>query len=213
MKSGTRLVLLNVVLLIILVGGAIVGYYYYNRSVTYLSTNNARVDGQQIMISSMVPGRLSAWTADAGKKFAMSDVLGRVVSATGGVDITMPQPATIVQQNAVVNMNVAPGVPLAYAYDLDRLWVSANIQETDFNAVKIGQAVDVYVDAFSGTALSGKVDRIGLAAASIFSLMPSSNATGNYTKVTQVIPIVVSLDGYRGLSLVPGMSATIRIHR
>src|SRR6476661_5733907 len=106
MKSGTRLVLLNVVLLIILVGGAIVGYYYYNRSVTYLSTNNARIDGQQIMISSMVPGRMSAWTADVGKKFAMGDVLGKVQSTTGGVDITMPQPATIVQQNAVVNMNV-----------------------------------------------------------------------------------------------------------
>jgi multidrug resistance efflux pump len=212
-KSATRLVLLNVVLLIILVGGAIVGYYYYNRSVNYLSTNNARIDGQQIIIGSTAAGRLSAWTADVGKKYAMGDVLGRVLTATGGVDITMPQPATVVQQNAVVNMIVAPGVPLAYAYDLDRLWVSANIRETDFNAVKIGQAVDVYVDAFSGTVLSGKVDRIGLAAAGLFSLMPSSNATGNYTKVTQVIPIVVTLDGYRGLSLVPGMSATIRIHK
>jgi multidrug resistance efflux pump len=212
-KSATRMVILNVVLLVILVGGAFLGYYYYNRSVSYLSTNNARIDGQQIVVASTVAGRLSAWTAEVGKKYAAGDVLGTVLTATGGVDITMPQPATIVQQNAVINTIVAPGVPIAYAYDLDRLWVSANIRETDFNAVKIGQDVDVEVDAFNGTVLTGKVDRIGLATAGLFSLMPSSNATGNYTRVTQVIPIVVTLDGYRGLTLVPGMSATIRIHR
>jgi multidrug resistance efflux pump len=212
-KSATRLVILNVVLLVILVGGAFIGYYYYNRSVSYLSTNNARIDGQQIVVASTVAGRLSAWTAEVGKKYAAGDVLGTVSTAAGGVDITMPQPATIVQQNAVANTIVAPGVPMAYAYDLDRLWVSANIRETDFNAVKIGQDVDVDVDAFNGTVLTGKVDRIGLATAGLFSLMPSSNATGNYTRVTQVIPIVVTLDGYRGLTLLPGMSATIRIHR
>jgi multidrug resistance efflux pump len=212
-KSATRLVILNVVLLVILVGGAFIGYYYYNRSVSYLSTNNARIDGQQVVVASTVAGRLSAWTAEVGKKYAAGDVLGTVSTAAGGVDITMPQPATIVQQNAVANTIVAPGVPMAYAYDLDRLWVSANIRETDFNAVKIGQDVDVDVDAFNGTVLTGKVDRIGLATAGLFSLMPSSNATGNYTRVTQVIPIVVTLDGYRGLTLLPGMSATIRIHR
>jgi multidrug resistance efflux pump len=213
MKSAARMVLLNVVLLIVLVGGALAGYYYYNRSNTYLSTDNARMDGQQIMIASAAAGRLTDWVGDVGKKLAKDDKVGTVAAPTGAVGVIMPQTATIVQQNAVVNTVVPAGIPLAYAYDLDRLWVSANIRETEINDVKVGQAVDVYVDAFPGTVLSGKVDRIGLAAAGIFSLLPTGNASGNYTKVTQVIPIVVALDGYRGLSLVPGMNATIRIHK
>jgi multidrug resistance efflux pump len=77
----------------------------------------------------------------------------------------------------------------------------------------VSQTVDVYVDSFPGTALTGKVDQIGLATAGTFSLLPTSNTTGNYTKVTQVIPIKISLDGYRGLGLVPGMSVSIRIHK
>jgi multidrug resistance efflux pump len=213
MKSATRMVILNVVLLVILVGGAVAGYYFYNRSINYLSTDNAHIDGQQVVIGSAVAGRLSTWTGDVGKKFAAGDRVGTVSTANGAVDITMPQPGTIVQQSVVVNTLVPVGIPLAYAYDLDRLWVTANIRETDVNAVKVGQVVDVYVDAFAGTTLSGKVDRVGLATAGLFSLMPTSNATGNYTKVTQVIPLVITLDGYRGLGLVPGMSATVRIHK
>jgi multidrug resistance efflux pump len=213
MKSGARMVLLNVVLLIVLVGGALLGYYYYNRANTYLSTDNARVDGQQIMIASAAAGRLTDWTGQVGKKFAKDEQIGVIAAPTGTAGVTMPQPATIVQQSAVVGTLVPAGIPLAYAYDLDRLWVSANIDETQINDVKIGQAVDVYVDAFPGTVLTGKVDRIGLATSGVFSLLPTGNASGNYTKVTQVIPIVVALDGYRGLSLVPGMNTSIRIHK
>ncbi|MFD0698641.1 efflux RND transporter periplasmic adaptor subunit [Paenibacillus sp. GCM10027628] len=207
------MIILNVVLLIVLVGGAALGYYFYDRSINYLSTNNAQITGEQVTVTASTGGKLTDWNGDVGKKVAQGDRIGTVLTSTGTVDITAPKGGTIVQQNAVVNSTASPGIPIAYIYDLDRLWVNANIKETDLNDVKVGQAVDVYLDTYPGTTLNGRVEKLGLATAGTFSLMPSTNTTGNYTKVTQVVPITISLEGNRGLGLIPGMSVTVRIHK
>jgi multidrug resistance efflux pump len=127
--------------------------------------------------------------------------------------VTLPTNGTVVQSNAVKNSFVAAGTPLAQVYDFNKLWVTANIEETNIDKITINQDVDVYVDAFPNTTLKGKVQSIGLATAGTFSLLPSTNSTSNYTKVTQVIPIKVSIDDYKGLELVPGMNVTVRIHK
>lgn len=98
-------------------------------------------------------------------------------------------------------------------YDLNNLWVTANIDETKIDEIATGQDVDIYVDAFPNTTLKGKVQQIGLATAGTFSLLPSSNSTGNYTKVTQVVPVKVSIDDNKGVAIVPGMNVTVRIHK
>ncbi len=73
--------------------------------------------------------------------------------------------------------------------------------------------MDVYIDAYPDTSLSGKIEKIGLATAATFSLLPTSNTTANYTKVTQVVPVNISIQGYKGLGIIPGMSASIRVHK
>jgi len=213
MKGTARLVILNIVLLVVLVGGAGLGYYFYNQSINYLSTNNAQITGEQIPVTSTSAGKLTDWSGEMGRKYSTGERIGSVLTSTGTVDVTAPKAGTIVQQSAVVSTVVSPGSPLAYLYDLDKLWVNANVKETELNDVKIGMAVDVYVDAFPGTTLTGRVEKLGLATAGTFSLMPASNTSGNYTKVTQVIPVTVSLEGNRGLGIVPGMSVTARIHK
>lgn len=228
MNSFRRLLAINIIVLLVLVGGGFTGWYFLSQADKYLSTDNAKVDGQPITIAAVSSGQLTEWNGELGKSFNSGDKIGTIqtpaapaagaavpAAATGGkgVDITLPSNATIVQQNAVKNSFVAAGTPLAHAYDLDHLWVTANIKETDINDIKVGQQADVYVDAFNGTTLTGKVDKIGLATANTFSLLPSSNASGNYTKVTQVIPVTIHLDGYKGLSLMPGMNVTVRIHK
>jgi multidrug resistance efflux pump len=213
MGNNSRIILVNVVLLILLVGGGFLGYYYYSQSVNYLSTDNARVDGQQMMIGSPTAGVLSNWTADVGTKCTAGGQIGTVQSAAGSTSITCPQAGTIVQQNTVTGALVSPGIPLAYAYDLDRLWVTANIDETHVSDISTGQQADIYVDAYPGTTFSGKVGKVGLATAGTFSLLPASNNTGNYTKVTQVVPVRITFDGNRGLNLLPGMNVSVRIHR
>lgn len=211
----SKVVIINILVLLIIVGGGGAALYYYNQTVNYVSSNNAKVDGLPVPIAATSSGQLTDWSGDIGKSFRSGERVGTIQSAAAGatrVEITSPVDATIVQQSAVPNSFVSAGTVLARGYDLNRLWVTANIDETRINDVKPGQAVDVYVDAFPGTTLTGHIDKIGLATAATFSLLPASNTTANYTKVTQVIPVIVALDGYKGLAIVPGMNVSVRVH-
>lgn len=106
---------------------------------------------------------------------------------------------------------VSKGQAVFSLYDLANIWVLANLQETDVAPVKIGDSVDITVDAYSGRTFKGKVFAIQGAAASQFSLIPPDNATGNYTKIEQRIPIKISIEHDADLYLFPGMSAEISI--
>lgn len=217
MSQIRRMIIINVITLIVLVGGGFAGYYYYNQSTSYLKTDNAKIDGKVVPIASPVAGKLTNWTAEVGKSYSAGDKVGSVTSNAGAaaqeVDITVPANATLVQSNATQNAYIAPGTPLAYAYNMSDLWVTANIEETEIDDIQKGQEVDVYVDAYPNTTLTGKVEQIGLTTANTFSMLPSGNSTANYTKVTQVIPVTISLDHSKSLNIVPGMNVTVRIHK
>lgn len=217
MNQFRRMIIINIITLIVLVGGGVGGYYYYNQSQNYLSTDNAKIDGKVIPIASPVAGKLTEWKAETGKNYNENDKLGTVstVGPNGEqtVDVTIPKNATVVQSNATTNAFVGAGSPIAYAYDMNDLWVTANIEETEVDSVHKGQEVDVYVDAFPDTTLTGKVEQVGLTTANTFSMLPSGNATANYTKVKQVVPVKVSLDHSKSVNIVPGMNVTVRIHK
>ena len=220
MKSFQRMLLVNIIVLIILVGGGFLAYYYYNQSVNYIKTDNAAIDGQMITIASPADGKLTDWNGEVGQTFDAGETVGTVVGAPAAgsktpatTNITFPQKATIVKQSAVKDSFVAAGTPLAQAYNMDQLWVTANVDETDIDDVEEGQKVDIYVDAFPNMTLEGKVDKIGLTTASTFSMLPSSNSSGNYTKVTQVVPIKITINDYKGLELKPGLNVTVKIHK
>jgi multidrug resistance efflux pump len=205
-------------MLLVLVGGGFGVYSYYNSSVNYLSTDNAQIAGQQITIAAPASGELTDWSGNVGKNLSAGTTVGTIstTDATGkpvNMNITIPTSGTIVQNNAVQHSFVAAGTPLAIAYDMNNLYVTANIDETKINQVVVGQNVDIYVDAFPNQTLKGTVQQIGLATAGTFSLLPSSNTTGNYTKVTQVIPVKISIDDNTGSAIVPGMNVTVRIHK
>ncbi|XJZ28974.1 efflux RND transporter periplasmic adaptor subunit [Bacillota bacterium Lsc_1132] len=216
--STKRLLFLNIIILIILVGGGFAAYSYYNRSVNYITTDNAQISGQQVTIAAPANGKLTDWKGNVGDRFSKDDQIG-TITTTGpdgkpvNLSVTLPRNGTVVQSNAVQDSFVAAGTPLAQVFDLDKLWVTANIEETTIDQISVGQDVDIYVDAFPNSTLKGKVEKIGLATAGTFSLLPNTNSTANYTKVTQVIPVKVSIDDYKGLELVPGMNVTVRIHK
>jgi membrane fusion protein, multidrug efflux system len=93
--------------------------------------------------------------------------------------------------------------------DIDHAWVSANIEETEVGLVKKGQDVSIRVD--EGGSLTGKVIEVRNAAASQFSLIPSDNASGNFIKLVQRIPIKISLSPHPGRTLRVGQSVVIKI--
>ncbi|NRD80366.1 HlyD family secretion protein [Bacillus sp. BRMEA1] len=221
MKLG-KMIILNVIILLVLVGGGFGAYAYYNNAVNYLSTDNAQISGQQVSIVAPATGKLTDWNGKEGSSYSKDQQIGTVLAAGTGtgaaaaptnIPVTMPSNGTVVQSNAVKNSFVAAGTPLATVYDLSNLWVTANIDETKIDDIATNQDVDIYVDAFPNTTLKGKIETIGLATAGTFSLLPTSNTSGNYTKVTQVIPVKISIDDAKGLNLVPGMNVTVRIHK
>jgi membrane fusion protein (multidrug efflux system) len=115
-----------------------------------------------------------------------------------------------VQSNDYVNI----GTNLIAVVPLPNVYVIANYKETQLTRVKPGQPVDVTIDSFPDHVLHGRVERIAPASGSQFALLPPDNATGNFTKVVQRIPVRIQFDKDQPLQeqLLPGMSVVTRIH-
>ncbi|MCB1084940.1 MAG: HlyD family secretion protein [Chlamydiia bacterium] len=108
---------------------------------------------------------------------------------------------------------VRPSQAIFTVYEEGNVWVQANLSEKKIEKVKLGDRVDISVDAYPDKTFHGEVFTIKGAAASQFSVIPQNNATGNYTKVAQRIPIKITLDVPKGeqLYLFPGMNAEVDI--
>jgi len=106
------------------------------------------------------------------------------------------------------------GTNLINVVPLPNVYVIANYKETQLTRVKPGQSVDLTVDSFPNEKLRGRVERISPASGSQFALLPPDNATGNFTKVVQRIPVRIALDKNQPLlqRLLPGMSVVTHIH-
>jgi membrane fusion protein, multidrug efflux system len=98
-----------------------------------------------------------------------------------------------VRKSVVVGMNVQPGQELLTVVPLDEVWITANFKETQLRHMKVGQKSEIHVDS-SGRTLKGHVDSIAGATGPVFSLLPPENATGNYVKIVQRIPVKIVLD-------------------
>lgn len=127
--------------------------------------------------------------------------------------IRAPVSGVVSQRNVEVGQVIQAGQPLFGVVDLDNTWVTANFKETQLRNMRPGQPASVKVDAY-GRTYSGHVDSIGGATGARFSLLPPENATGNYVKVVQRVPVKIVFDKGQDLQhmLRPGMSVvpTIR---
>ncbi len=102
--------------------------------------------------------------------------------------IVAPEAGIITRKSVEINQNVAPGQNLLMLVSLEGLWVTANFKETQLKHMSAGQPVEIDVDA-TGKSYHGKVTQIGGATGSVLSLFPPENATGNYVKVVQRVPV------------------------
>lgn len=107
---------------------------------------------------------------------------------------------------------VQPGQAILTVHDIDNVWVTAHFEETKITKIRVDTPVAISVDAHPGKTFAGKVASIGSSTSGLFSLIPPNNAAGNFTKITQRIPVRISLnrDGNPKV-LLPGMSVTVRI--
>lgn len=124
--------------------------------------------------------------------------------------VKAPMDGTIVQVNVHVGDSVAPGQGAVSMVDFSTLQVTAYVLENDLEKVKVDQNVKLSVDAFPGVTFNGKVKEVGLATASVFSLFSTDNASGNFTKVSQRVPVKVDFNAANQV-VIPGMSVTAKI--
>jgi membrane fusion protein, multidrug efflux system len=131
----------------------------------------------------------------------------------GYTRITAPVNGSVGERHVQVGQLVTPG---QQTIDLvpGEPWIQANFKETQLTHMRAGDVADVRVDTFPGTVLHGKVIEISPASGSQFALLPPDNATGNYTKVVQRIPVKIVLDQGHPLQglLRPGFSVVVTVH-
>jgi multidrug resistance efflux pump len=203
-----------VVVVLALIGG---GALLYNSS-QYVSTDNAQVDGDQILINAPTTGTLVDWEATQGSEVHRNQIVGRIQMDGSGAQIEKviraPGDGTIASNPTIEGQWVTAGSNLATGYDTkEGIYVTARVDETDISDVHPGALVDIDVDAYSDAHVTGVVSEIQNSAAGVFSLFPESNSSGNFQKVTQVIPVRVAFTNTDGVPLAPGMNVTVHIHK
>lgn len=127
--------------------------------------------------------------------------------------IKAPFDGVISKKSVEAGQYIQAGSPVCSAIDIQHIWVTANFKETQIGTVRPGQEVDVFVDAYPDLVLKGKVVSFSGATGAKFSLLPPDNATGNFVKVTQRVPVRIELSQDRDSSfyIAPGFSAKVDI--
>ncbi|MEQ1768305.1 MAG: HlyD family secretion protein [Devosia sp.] len=140
---------------------------------------------------------------------AARDAAARNLSKT---DVVAPADG-IVSQVASLNVGqfVSTGTTIASLIETNDSWIEANFKETQLAALKEGMKVDVKLDAYPGVVFEGKLESIGAGTGAEFALIPAQNATGNWVKVTQRVPVHITLDPSEGQVLRAGMSAVVSV--
>ncbi len=132
----------------------------------------------------------------------------------GYATVKAPARGVVSKKSVNIGQVVQPGQPLMAIVQIDDVWITANFKETQLNDVRPGQRVTVDVDAYGGREFKGKVDSIAGATGARFSVLPPENATGNFVKVVQRIPVKIVLDPGQDPEhlLRPGMSVVPTVY-
>ncbi len=142
--------------------------------------------------------------------------IGVIESQLANMSIAAPMNGVVAKRWVLTGDVVQPGQPIFTIYDLKNIWITANLEETKLGHIHLNDPVEIDVDAYPGMKFYGKVFEIGTYTASEFSLIPPNNASGNFTKVTQRVPVKISIgdplasDGSKPV-LRPGMSVEVSV--
>ena len=179
------------------------------RSLAVVASSQAQVEAEKRQLDAL-GSRDAVYRADVEVKRAAITV---AEVNLGYTKITAPTNGTVGQRHVQEGQLVAPGQQMVDLVKGDP-WIQANYLETQITYLRKGDRADIKVDAFPGVVLHGKVDEISPASGSQFALLPPDNATGNYTKVAQRVPVKILLDPAHPLQgrLRPGLSTEVTIH-
>ena len=203
-------------LVVALAAGGTFGARYVADARTFVSTENAQVDGDRIVITAPATGTLVGWRADQGTELREDTPVGRIRMDAGSARpqmvIRSPGDGVVGVDSATDGAYVTAGTELATVYGREGLYVTARIEEGEIRHVAPGSSAEVIVDAFPGTALAGSVTQIQGGTAGTFAEFVPADTTGDAVKVGQLVAVRIALPPTE-FDLVPGMNVSVRIRR
>ncbi|MFL0497860.1 HlyD family efflux transporter periplasmic adaptor subunit [Priestia megaterium] len=208
--SRGRLMVTNVIGIVIVLALIIGGGYYYIQQSNYVSTDNAKVSGDLYTVVAPAAGKVKSVTTENGQDVSKDEEVATLQTEKGSTTVVAPEEGKIIKTEVKENDSVQAGQKLVSEVNMNKLYILANIDEDELKDIEVGDDVDVTVDGDTGTKIDGNVEEIGYAANSVFSLMPSSNSDGNYTKVSQTVPVKISISNYSE-DVLPGMNSEVKI--
>ena len=126
-------------------------------------------------------------------------------------DVRAPVDGVVSRRTVEQGQLVAPERPMMAIVPLQDVWVVANFKEDQIGRMKPGQAANVEVDTYGRQKFQGQVESLAGASGARFALLPPDNASGNFVKVVQRVPVLIRLQGTPGVPFRPGMSATVTV--
>ncbi len=174
-----------------------------------LNSANAAVIAAERQVAALQAQRTSAVADQARAKAQMIQAQLNLSYTT----ITAAQPGWVVQLSGAVGEFTQAGQSLAM-FVPDDMWITANFKETAITDLRPGQPADIHIDAYPDHKITGRVDSVQPGSGTAFSLLPPQNATGNYVKVVQRVPVKIVVDRWPDdVTIGPGMSVvpTVRV--
>lgn len=147
---------------------------------------------------------------------AVASLVSQAELNLANTKIIAPSEGFVAKRSVEVGQLASPGVPLIGFVDSGERWIIANFKETEISRVKLNSKVDIEVDALSGKHFTGTIESISSATGATFTLLPPDNATGNFTKVVQRVPVKIKFENLSAEeieSLKTGLSAQVKVHK
>lgn len=204
-KKGKGKLMIGALVVVVALGWLGTNYYIQKRD--YVSTDNAKVSGDILNVSPKVPGTVVSVDVKNGSIVKIGDDLFTIENQQ---PTKSTQAGTVIQENAHVGDTLSPGQTAVSIVDMTKLEITAYVMEKDYQRIKLDEPVELTIDALPGQKFNGTVVEVGLATASTFSLFSTDNTSGNYTKVSQRVPLKIDFD-YSTEPVFPGMSVTAKI--
>lgn len=214
--NGKRKIIIYLILAVMIVALASIGGYYWYKNAYFVSTEDAKVMGDLVSVGPQISGKLLELNFEEGDTVIKDQILGRQGMSNPqetNIDQSVfraPINGIVIKKQGTVGEFFATGQTIAMLIDPNKLYITANIEETKLGNIKQGQKVDITIDQFSNKTFSGKVKYVGQASNSTFALLPSSTGA-TFTKVIQKIPVKIAFDKSDN-TLLPGTNAVVNIH-
>ena len=215
MKEKRKLLIGGILITIIVALGSIVFYYWYENTY-YVSTDDARVSADLVSVTPQISGKLlelNVVEGDTVKKneiLALQDMNSLPDTSVEQSLVRSPINGVVVKKQGTIGELLGAGQSLITLIDPNKLYITADIEETKIGKVKDGQPVEISIDQYDSKKFTGKVKSIGEVANSALSILPASTS-GTFTKVVQRVAVKIELDDFDS-KILPGTNVVVKIH-